>query len=364
VMGPSPCLILAMAQLRAGQKKQARQTLATAIVGFDWSAAQADSRGVWIVHILRREAEALILPDLPAFLRGEYQPLDNDERLALVGICQFQGRSHAAARLYADAFASDPGLANRLIAISRSRAVLGDKQPVSRVEDLATECRYPAARCAALAGCGPGDDAGKLDAAERARWRKQAREWLRADLTVWVKMLDGGSPTWRGCANRVHLINYPRRNKRSAWRFGKKSRPCSIAPSVPGERRRLRSAPRRERQHPQHEHDGHDDKPADELGLEPWTAKSPSPGVGLPREDRRARMALVPGQPAGCAAVEAMELEQEHRRDEDRDRDQEKWQVGPSQRLAQQSDPGQPSKERQKRVGDQPLIRVDRFSRV
>jgi tetratricopeptide (TPR) repeat protein len=193
VMGPSPCLILAMAQLRAGQKKQARQTLATAIVGFDWSAAQADSRGVWIVHILRREAEALILPDLPAFLRGEYQPLDNDERLALVGICQFQGRSHAAARLYADAFASDPGLANRLIAISRSRAVLGDKQPVSRVEDLATECRYPAARCAALAGCGPGDDAGKLDAAERARWRKQAREWLRADLTVWVKMLDGGS---------------------------------------------------------------------------------------------------------------------------------------------------------------------------
>ena len=155
VMGPAPRLILAMAQHDQGQKKQARKTLATAIVAFDWNAAQADSRGVWIAHILRREAEALILPNLPAFLRGEYQPLDNDERLALVGICQFQGRCHAAARLYADAFATDPALAEDLTSACRSRAALGDKQPVSRVEELATECRYPAARCAALAGCGP-----------------------------------------------------------------------------------------------------------------------------------------------------------------------------------------------------------------
>src|SRR5262249_40140686 len=92
VMGPTPRLLLAMAQHDQGQKKQARKTLATAIVAFDWNAAQADWRGVWIAHILRREAEALILPNLPAFLRGKYQPLDNDERLALVGICQFQGR--------------------------------------------------------------------------------------------------------------------------------------------------------------------------------------------------------------------------------------------------------------------------------
>src|SRR5260370_40015653 len=99
-----------MAQHDVGQKQQARKTLATAIVAFDWNAAQADGRGAWIAHILRREAEALILPNLPAFMRGEYQPLDNDERLALVGICQFQGRGHAAARLYADAFAIDPAL--------------------------------------------------------------------------------------------------------------------------------------------------------------------------------------------------------------------------------------------------------------
>jgi serine/threonine-protein kinase len=193
VMGPAPRLVLAMAQHQQGQTKQARKTLAKAVVAFDWSAAQADGRDVWICHILRREAEALILPNLPAFLQGSYQPQDNAERLALVGICQFENRSHAAARLYADAFASDPALAEDLTAECRSRAALGDNQPVGRVEELTAECRYPAARCAALAGCGLGKEGAKLGAAERARWRKQARDWLAADLVVWAGTLDGGS---------------------------------------------------------------------------------------------------------------------------------------------------------------------------
>ena len=53
----------------------------------------------------------MILPDLPAFLDGKYQPRDNDERLALLGICQFTNRTRALARLYADAFAAAPQLA-------------------------------------------------------------------------------------------------------------------------------------------------------------------------------------------------------------------------------------------------------------
>src|SRR5262249_48231372 len=133
VMGPAPRLILAMAQYAQGQKKQARKTLAKAVIAFDWGAAQADTRDVWIAHVLRREAEALILPNLRAFLRGEYQPRDNDERLALVGVCQSQGRYHAAARLFADAFATDPALAEELTSECRSRAALADKQPVGRV---------------------------------------------------------------------------------------------------------------------------------------------------------------------------------------------------------------------------------------
>jgi serine/threonine-protein kinase len=193
VMGPAPRLVVAMAEHQKGQKEEARRTLAAAISSFDWSAAQVGSRDHWIWHVLRREAEALILPNLPAFLRGEYQPRDNDERLALVGICQFQGRYHAAARLYADAFATDPAGAEALTSEGRSRAALGDQQPVGRVEELATACRYLAARCAAVAGCGLGKDGAKLTKAERARWRQQARDWLRADLAVWARTLDRGS---------------------------------------------------------------------------------------------------------------------------------------------------------------------------
>ena len=203
VLGPVPQLILAMAEHRQGQQKQARKTLASAILAFDWRATEADSRDVWICHIFRREAESMILPNLPAFLRGEYQPVDNDERLALVGFSQSQGLFHAAARLYADAFATDPALAERLASDCRSRAALGDNQPVGRLEELATECRYPAARCAALAGCGRGEDGAKLTEAERARWRRKAREWLRADLAVWAKTLDGGSGAARALVRKM-----------------------------------------------------------------------------------------------------------------------------------------------------------------
>jgi serine/threonine-protein kinase len=171
-IGPNPRVVLAMAQHRRGQKEEARKTLAGAVVAFDWSAAQADNPGMWLCHVLRREAEALILPNLPAFLEGTYQPEDNDERLALLGVCQFKGLNRTAARLYADAFAADPALA----------------------EDWKTENRYRAAGCAALAGCGHGADGARLHEAERTRWRRQARTWLQADLVLHARRLDGGNP--------------------------------------------------------------------------------------------------------------------------------------------------------------------------
>jgi eukaryotic-like serine/threonine-protein kinase len=61
VMGPSPRLVLAMAQYQKNQQDQARKTLAAAIASYDWSGAKADNHDAWIAHILRREAEALIL---------------------------------------------------------------------------------------------------------------------------------------------------------------------------------------------------------------------------------------------------------------------------------------------------------------
>lgn len=60
VTGPSPRLVLAMAQFQRDQKDEARKTLAAAIASYDWSMAKADNHDAWIAHILRREAEALI----------------------------------------------------------------------------------------------------------------------------------------------------------------------------------------------------------------------------------------------------------------------------------------------------------------
>jgi serine/threonine-protein kinase len=61
VMGASPRLVLAMAQYQKGRKDQARKTLAAAVLSYDWSTAKADNHEAWIAHVLRREADALVL---------------------------------------------------------------------------------------------------------------------------------------------------------------------------------------------------------------------------------------------------------------------------------------------------------------
>src|SRR5262249_8666100 len=59
-------------------------------------------------------------------------------------------------------------------------------------EDVAAGTHYYAACAAALAGCGQGKDAADLDDAQRARWRRQALQWLRQDLAWSGKALEGG----------------------------------------------------------------------------------------------------------------------------------------------------------------------------
>ena len=66
VLGPSPRLVMAMAQFKKGQKDEARKTLAAAVASYDWNLAKATTPDAWLIHILRREAEALISKDLPA----------------------------------------------------------------------------------------------------------------------------------------------------------------------------------------------------------------------------------------------------------------------------------------------------------
>src|SRR5262249_10380446 len=119
---PGPRLALALAQFQSGSKTEARKTLAAAVGAYNWMPSQADHPTAWAGHVLRREAETMHPPNLPVFLRGEHLPQDNEERLALVGTCQSQGRFHAAARLYARAFAADPNLADNLTTECRYRS--------------------------------------------------------------------------------------------------------------------------------------------------------------------------------------------------------------------------------------------------
>jgi hypothetical protein len=59
--------------------------------------------------------------------------------------------------------------------------------------------RFNAARAAALAGSGHGDDVARLEKPELAGLRKQARDWLRLDLAAWAQKVDNGTE-----ADRIH----------------------------------------------------------------------------------------------------------------------------------------------------------------
>jgi eukaryotic-like serine/threonine-protein kinase len=101
---------------------------------------------------------------LPGLLKGELEPEDAAERLMAADLCARRLRRYArAAEFFAGALAAESKWA----------------------EDARAGHRYNAACCAALAAAGKGQDAGKLDDKERARLRKRALDWLRADLAAW-----------------------------------------------------------------------------------------------------------------------------------------------------------------------------------
>jgi Tfp pilus assembly protein PilF len=126
-------------------------------------------------ELAKVERLAAVQDKLPAFLKGDFQPTTNDERLGLAGWCQIRKHYRTSAGLSAVAFAADPKLA----------------------DDLKAGHRYSAACSAALAAAGPGEDAAKLDDKEKARLRKEALDWLRADLALRTRQLESGQPADR-----------------------------------------------------------------------------------------------------------------------------------------------------------------------
>jgi tetratricopeptide (TPR) repeat protein len=170
---------LGLALQEAGQLYEA---LAPLRRGCELSGNNPNGPGPSLRHLRQADRWAELDRKLPGLLRGEIQPADAAERIDLALMCALpgKGRNVAAARWFAEAFAAQPDLAS----------------------DVTTSNRYSAVCVAALAGCGQGQDAASLDGKERARWRKQALEWLRADLAVRTWQVEKGKPEERQEAER------------------------------------------------------------------------------------------------------------------------------------------------------------------
>ena len=105
---------------------------------------------------------------LTAIRKGDAQPKDAAEQIALAELCQRYKKHYAdAARFYADAFAAKPALT-----------------PVQQAL-----VRYNAACAATLAAAGKGEDAARLDAKDKARLHQQALSWLQETIKVYEELL-------------------------------------------------------------------------------------------------------------------------------------------------------------------------------
>ena len=163
---------LADALLRSGRFTEVRTAVRRA---FDLLSAKNPHRPALQEKLNLSERMLTLDPRLSAILQGKEQP-NLEELLGLAHLCQNYGRPHAAAGLYAAAFAARPALA----------------------DDLGSANRYKAACAAARAA-----DLARLGETERAGLRRQALDWLRADLAQGAKLRrdgkSGGAPfkTWR-----------------------------------------------------------------------------------------------------------------------------------------------------------------------
>src|SRR5262249_47689413 len=135
-------------------------------------------------HPLRAQVSALVKDcerflnleeRLPRLLQGEDKASSAREALDVAKMCYLKQMPAAATRFATEAFPAKPKLADDLTACHRCNA----------------------AYWAALAAAGQGKDAAGLDDKERKRLRKQALDWLKADLPGWGKLLEYGRPETR-----------------------------------------------------------------------------------------------------------------------------------------------------------------------
>jgi serine/threonine-protein kinase len=207
IMGPCPRLIVAMASKGQGRSPEAERNLAEASVKFDWRIGSADSPDLWIYHILLREAQSTIFPNLASLMDGSRKPIDNNERAILIAACQSARLNRLCAQTFIDALAVEPGF-------------LKDRRPNPRF--------VAACASSALAMCRENDDRrdpGKLreltchwlaevleDQLRRPPMTASGRVWLSREFATWQRdpgladlrdsvQLESGGPEFRSaCA--------------------------------------------------------------------------------------------------------------------------------------------------------------------
>jgi tetratricopeptide (TPR) repeat protein len=164
--------------LRQGDLRAALAALRT---GHDLGSRRKDWRYDSAQWVKRCERFLELEGRLPAILKGEDRPDGAAARLELAELCQYKRLHATSVRFVTEAFAADAKLA----------------------DDLLADHRYRAACSAALAAAGQGEDATSVPDKARASLRKQALQWLRANLAGWARRLKDGTPRERTQAQAV-----------------------------------------------------------------------------------------------------------------------------------------------------------------
>jgi serine/threonine-protein kinase len=170
--------VLGRALLDKGQYREARDATSRAL---ELLPDKDPLRPVVSRQLQKCERFVNLAERLDRLLTSEDKPASVQEFLDVVVICRHKRLHAAAVRFSAAAFTADPKLA----------------------DDLRADHRYNAACDAALAAADRGAEAAKLDDKEKARLRKQALDWLRADLALRSKQLESGQPAEHTAAQQA-----------------------------------------------------------------------------------------------------------------------------------------------------------------
>jgi serine/threonine-protein kinase len=167
--------VLIKTLLRAGRFEEARAATNRALKVLP----EKDPARPAVVRLGERCDKLLTLErDFPALVRGEKRPADAP-LLLLAQMCRYKQAFAAAVRYYGEAFAADPGLANK------------------------ENHRDNAACCAVQAASGHGRDSLLLNAAEQTSLRRQALRWLRDDLAGWTRRAERNTPEDRTDVEKI-----------------------------------------------------------------------------------------------------------------------------------------------------------------